>query len=215
MEVVVRACDGLGGRAVDRCHAFQRVEATAQGADHRRHACAVTADDALGRCIDDQQIDALLPVEYAAHGCGGAVHDAHDPIHGFVVGQAPGRPHALTPAGEVIGEERALHQPREHLLAVAPGAQGEEPGGLAQAVTEHAARFHTEGAYDVADNGAQGDLRDDERPVVVADVLRGGGRPEAIGQELLRQVEVLRILTSGDLRPLDRQLAAHAQVVIA
>ena len=202
VEVVVGPCDRHRHGAVDGRHAVERVEAAAQGLHDGAHALSIAADHALGRRVDDQQIDALFGVEHASHGGRRAIDDADHPIHVFVVGQPPGLAHALAASRQIIGEEGALHQPGEHLLTVAPRAHREQTCGLSQAVADHAVRLHAEGPHEVAHDGAQGDLRDDEGAVVVADLARGGGGPEAVREQLLRQVEVLGVLAPGHLGPL-------------
>jgi len=154
--------DAARDLAVHGGDAGKRMERNAEMLDQRLHGRRLASDDALLRGVDDQPVRAGMLGQRGVDRRLRCLHDAELPLHILALRQLPRPGRGVAGSRELGGEQRALVDAPKHVVAIAPGTQGEQPGGLAEGVAEHGLRLDAQRANRVGGERAQADLREDQ-----------------------------------------------------
>src|SRR5262249_8843486 len=114
---------------------------------------------------------------------------------------------------QVAGEQGRFAQALEHLIAIAPDAQAEQTGRLAQAVADSSIRLDSEGPQQVRDQRAVRHLG--EKDTARMHVVYWQAAPKPIRRILAAQEAIFTLLAVEDPREEKSQFATHVWILIA
>ena len=158
MEVVVRYGNLFCYLTVHRCNTLQREKPAAKCSDQAGHAIRITANDALVRSVNNQEVGAGECAKCPANILLGRSDHTETPLYGFMPAEAPGALSGPAFARQIMGEKGRFFHAAIHLIPVAPGTLGKEPRRFTQTVADDSGRVHAKVLDQIADGASRGYL---------------------------------------------------------